>query len=142
MFASTSPDSRPSGDFELGRLLKLAGDDRELLGELIALFERDSTRLVAEIREAAVRLDGKALERAAHTLRGLLLYVGESTAHDRCRRLESLGSCPELAGAEIDALDIEVAMIRQGLARVGRSANSLDDREDPPGEMRSSRHEA
>jgi HPt (histidine-containing phosphotransfer) domain-containing protein len=117
---STS-DTRPGPGFDLSPLLELVGDDVEFLAELLTLFDLDSARLVAEVRRT-VGPGGAALERSAHTLKGLLSHFGESTALELCRRLEARGAGRESteanALAEAEALAAEVAAIRQILGRL------------------------
>ena len=51
-------------------LLERVEGDRELLAEMVHLFEEDAPKLLAAMRDALQRCDVVALERAAHSLKG------------------------------------------------------------------------
>ena len=106
--------------FDPSSLLELVGGDREFLDEFIVLFEQDAARLVLEIRRAVAGADGAALERSAHSLKGMLSHFGESAALELSRRLEALGAGRDLAGAEEieSALLGEIGLIQESLARL------------------------
>ena len=120
MTGNPASSTRARPDFDPAGLLELVGDDREFLDDFVAIFEQDAARLMVEIREAAIGLDGAALERSAHSLKGMLCHFGESPALDLARRLEHLGSSRDLADAEGLASDLvgEVDAISRGLARL------------------------
>src|SRR5207248_10364829 len=54
--------------------------DTTLLREVTDLFLEDAPRLLAEIRDAISRKDAKALERAAHALKGSIANFGAVAA--------------------------------------------------------------
>jgi two-component system sensor histidine kinase/response regulator len=62
-----------------------------LLQGLAGLFLADAARLQAEIREAIVRRDGGALQRAAHRLHGSAGYFMAQRTLELSGRLEQLG---------------------------------------------------
>lgn len=62
--------------------------DTELLREIVALFSDEAPRLLSEIRESITHCDSKALERAAHSLKGSVGSFGAQGAFDAALRLE------------------------------------------------------
>ena len=78
-------------NFDPGAALKRVDGDRELLREIAGLFFEDTPRLVAEVRNAIQRGDGKALERSAHTLKGSIGNFGARTAFEAAFSLEQMG---------------------------------------------------
>jgi HPt (histidine-containing phosphotransfer) domain-containing protein len=114
----TASPVRPGFDPTL--LLEIVGDDLAFLDEFVALFHQDVRRLEIQIREALERLDDADLERAAHSLKGMLSHFGETRALELAAQLEDLGSRSELgaAGKLASALIAEVELIRAGLERL------------------------
>lgn len=114
------PGNQARPGFDPSTLLELVGDDRAFLDEFIALFDQDAVRLASEIRRALAGGDGEALERSAHSLKGMLSHFGQSDALEFSRRLEALGSRRDLEGAEAieSALLVEIALIQESLARL------------------------
>jgi HPt (histidine-containing phosphotransfer) domain-containing protein len=55
------------------------------------LFREEYPRLLAQVRGAIGRRDGEALARAAHALKGVVLYFGADAAYGAARRLEDAG---------------------------------------------------
>lgn len=80
-------------------LLNYVDGDVELLQKLVEVFWDDCPRMMSDIREA---LDGdspKALERAAHALKGSLSYFGTNSALQAALELEKLGQEGTMEGA-------------------------------------------
>ena len=73
------------------------GDDLELVTELIELFLERAPKLLADVQRAVERRDAKAVERAAHRLKGSAGNFGRSEAVKAALRLEVLGRKGELA---------------------------------------------
>ena len=86
-------------NFDPGAALKRVDGDRELLREIAGLFFEDTPRLVAEVRNAIQRGDGKALERSAHTLKGSIGNFGARTAFEAAFSLEQMGRNGDFARA-------------------------------------------
>jgi PAS domain S-box-containing protein len=85
--------------FDPGAALKRVDGDRELLREVANLFFEDTPRLLAEVRNAIQRGDGKALERSAHTLKGSVGNFGARTAFEAAFSLEQMGRNGDFARA-------------------------------------------
>ena len=65
--------------------------DEELFQELVTLFMSESAQLLDQIRAAVAQRDPKALERAAHSLKGSVGAFRAESAARAAQRLEDLG---------------------------------------------------
>jgi signal transduction histidine kinase/DNA-binding response OmpR family regulator/HPt (histidine-containing phosphotransfer) domain-containing protein len=65
--------------------------DLELRKELAVMYLEDSPKLIAEIRAAVTRRDGRALKQAAHTLKGSVGVFRDQAAFDSVFRMEQIG---------------------------------------------------
>jgi two-component system sensor histidine kinase/response regulator len=126
--AAPAPNAAAEFDEVLDRAAALAHveGDTDLLGELVALFLEDCPRLVGAVREALARNDAKALERAAHALKGTLSNFAAVAATAAALRLEQMGHGDNLAqaGEACAALEAEIERLKplledtcQGVAR-------------------------
>jgi len=88
----------PPDTLDSAGLLRQVNGDRELLAELVTVFRADSARLRGEIAAGLERGDARAVERAAHTLKGLVRFFGATAAAEVALRLEQLGRAGDLAG--------------------------------------------
>src|SRR5205823_9536600 len=110
-----SPPPSPLPTEPLGReaLLQRVGGDEGLLAELVTVFRADSARLLEEIAAALERGDARAVERAAHSLKGSVRFFGAAAAADEALRLEKMGRAGDLAGG------------RESLARLSAECGRL-----------------
>ncbi len=110
-------DPPPPGNDDAGDradLLARLDGDGDLLAELVGLCRAGAPRLAADIRDAAGRGDRAALQRAAHTLRGMVGNfgaLGDGVA-ELAQGIEMLGREGDLAGAKTLAADLEKAVDR------------------------------
>jgi HPt (histidine-containing phosphotransfer) domain-containing protein len=89
-------------------LRELATDDNDnILTELIDTFLENSTRILAEARDALSRRSMDLLGQAAHTLRGSCSNFGAKPLEDLSAQLEALTRSP-------DSLDSPTAQTRAG----------------------------
>ncbi len=107
------------------RELEALGADlgEDVLGEVIAAFERTAPALVAELSRAWWAGDRSAMARAAHTLRSASLQVGATRLNELARAIESeaLGDVSDLA-ERVEVCTRELETVRAELARmVGKS---------------------
>ncbi|HVW39251.1 MAG TPA: response regulator [Pirellulales bacterium] len=100
-------------------LKRLCGDE-QLLDDLVQFFLDDSPELLGEARAAIERHDAKALERTAHSLKGLASNFGAQETVSAAAALEEIGRNAELAGAESACQSLEW--------EVGRLTEVLQDR--------------
>ncbi len=78
--------------------LARVGGDLELLQEIARLFLDDTPNMLGAIEKAAESGDAKALERAAHTLKGCVSNFGAADAYEAALNLEKMGRAADLAG--------------------------------------------
>jgi HPt (histidine-containing phosphotransfer) domain-containing protein len=98
--------------FDYDAALDRLEGNRELLQEIIGLFFDEIPGLLSAIDESLVQRDAKALERAAHTLKGAMGNLGAQEAFAAALRLEMLGYGGDLTNvAEVHA-ELEHAIIR------------------------------
>ena len=89
-----------------------AGDDRQLLGELLGLFLENGPGHLQALRDAVAGSDPAALMRAAHTLSGSLQVLGATGAIALVGRLEALGREGRIEGAAALLARLEPEMER------------------------------
>jgi CheY-like chemotaxis protein len=80
--------------------LDAVGGRRDLLAELISLFETEYPTTLATIGSAIGRGDAKTLQVSAHQLKGCLRYFGRTAAGELAAELENLGRAGTVAGAD------------------------------------------
>lgn len=86
--------------FDKAQALVRVGGDEDLLKEVAALFLDDIPNMVAAIDQAISKGDPKAIERAAHTLKGCVSNFGAADAHDAALELEKMGREQSIARAQ------------------------------------------
>ena len=111
----------PASDAEidLTAALNYAGGDRELLGQLLAMFAQEAPVRMNAIRRAIYSGDASVMMREAHTLKASLKLFGAITAATAAEELETIGRRGELNGAREMAatLDRELDRILQWMMR-------------------------
>jgi CheY-like chemotaxis protein len=103
-------------------VLERVGGDRDLLAELVALFQNEYPRLRQEMQDALTHQDSRALERVAHTLKGSVSNFSAGAACLTAQELEILARNGDLdrAGAVCSALDEEIERLQQALEEIVR----------------------
>jgi two-component system, sensor histidine kinase and response regulator len=91
--------SAPANALDEQTLLGRAGGSWQLLHELVTVFQHDSGRLQAEMREALDAGDGKRLHEAAHALKGMVSFFDVAAATESIVQLEGMGRQEDLSGA-------------------------------------------
>jgi signal transduction histidine kinase/CheY-like chemotaxis protein/HPt (histidine-containing phosphotransfer) domain-containing protein len=91
---------------------------RELLKKIVGLFFDDCPQMLSEIRKAITTNDGKALEYAAHALKGAVKNFGADAAAEAALKLEKIGSEGKLSQAEkaLEVLEKEIDRLNPALA--------------------------
>jgi PAS domain S-box-containing protein len=112
------PSSLQPDALDRRALLQRVGGDEGLLAELVPVFRDDSARLLEEIAQALALDDGRAVERAAHTLKGSVRFFGAAAAAEEALRLERMGRANDLAGGR-EALARLAAENERLLAELG-----------------------
>ncbi len=113
-------EAEPEKSWNSNDLTARLGGDREVLKTIVALFEEDRKRLQQEIRNAVGRNDARALEHAAHALRGSVGNFRYQEAFDEAEELERMGREGKTQGT--DAL---IARLESSLGRLSQLLQNL-----------------
>jgi two-component system, sensor histidine kinase and response regulator len=113
--ATTGEPAADAQDF----LARVEGD-LDLLSELVAIFQVDSSRMLAELRHGVAAGDARAVERSAHALKGSVGNFGGRAAAEAASALERMGRDGVMTGGDIRLaeLELEVDRLRSGLVRI------------------------
>ena len=105
------------------RLLQTVEGDRELMGELAALFLDDAPNHIATIRAAIAGNHASQLKAAAHALKGAAATLAAGRVSAAAQKLETLGASGAVgeAGTALVELDDAFARLRDRLAVLGAS---------------------
>lgn len=108
----------------LAAALDRVGGDQGLLEEVALLFLDTSSDLFTEIGHAVEARDARALERAAHTLKGSVGNFGADAAFQAAFQLEKMGRSGNLTGVDeaYHALETEMERLRPALATLGQGS--------------------
>ncbi len=96
--------------FDMQQALARVDGDRELLGELAALFLEEYPRFLAQIQEAINKNDSSALSYAAHTLKGSVGNFAATDAFEAAFTLERIGRQGNLTQAAPALTHLETAL--------------------------------
>lgn len=114
---SSEPEAREISPpaFNKKELLSAFEDDWDFLEEVVDMFVSDYPAMMTTIREALDNKDAKALHRAAHSLKGVLLNFQADASAKTALRLEQMGRQGELEGAdeEYKLLSSEIAALER-----------------------------
>jgi signal transduction histidine kinase/CheY-like chemotaxis protein len=108
--------------FDYAAVLASFDGNTELMGEIAGVFLKDSPKLIVEIRLALTQGDSKALDHAAHSLKGSVSTFAAPAAYQAALRLETMGRECDLTHAEeaFQNLETEIENLMpslQGLAK-------------------------
>lgn len=105
--------------------LSRVGGDFELLKEIAVLFLEDYPKSLADLRAAAARRDAKAVERAAHGLKGSVANFGAAAVVEAARSIEEMGRAQQIAEIEpmITQLEQALAVLQQELEALSYKQN-------------------
>lgn len=79
--------------------LERLGNDEALLQELCRIFIKESPKLLDRLRQAVNNADAEGVERASHSLKGELSYLGAAVLARSARQLEDMGHYRNLSGS-------------------------------------------
>lgn len=107
-------------------LLDRLGGDQDFLREIAGLFFEDCPKLLADIQSAVSTGNARALEHAAHTLKGSVANFGAEAARRAAFRLENLGREGDLkpAGDAYSTLVQEIERFTEALGNLSRELSS------------------
>jgi HPt (histidine-containing phosphotransfer) domain-containing protein len=97
-------------------------NDEQLLQELTEMFRVDCPKLLKQIGDAIARQDPRALELAAHALKGAVATFAAKPAFDAALRLETMGRDDQIGGAKqaYKILTTEIDRLQSALAPIVR----------------------
>ena len=106
----------------LAAALERVGGDQELLEEVAQIFLDTAPALLARVAGAVQARDPRALEYAAHTLKGSVGNFGADAAFKAALQLEKMGRSGELTRVNeaYRALEVEIERLRPALAGLGQ----------------------
>lgn len=90
--------------------LERIGGDEELLRELCQIFLGEYPKLLDKVREAIAAGNADAVQRAAHSLKGEVSYLGAPSATEIARLLEDMGRAKDLSRAPETLISLEQAL--------------------------------
>jgi HPt (histidine-containing phosphotransfer) domain-containing protein len=97
-------DERSTKDsLDLPELLTVVDNDRELLAELVGIFNQQMPLLLKSLQEAVAHEDMKTVEVTSHTLKGMLSNLRAPRAALTAGQIEQMGRQQKRAGLR-DAL--------------------------------------
>jgi HPt (histidine-containing phosphotransfer) domain-containing protein len=77
---------------------------------LLAVYLETCPQVVAELRSAVERRDAVGMQRAAHTLKGMVGHLGARVAFEAAQRLEVMGRERDLSQADAACVVLEMAL--------------------------------
>lgn len=116
--SSTDSDASPT-PMDVRDALSRLGNDRELLSDIIEIYLEDSPALLEKIRRAVMGNDSGALQRAAHSLKGLAATLSAEDVAAASRRLEQIGAsnCLDDAVAAVAQLETQLSELNAAAQR-------------------------
>jgi PAS domain S-box-containing protein len=126
VLAQLAPSAAVAPAFDEEAALERLGGDRELLRELAEMFVESAPELIAAVREAAGRRDARALERAAHSLKGSAATFSAAGAVEAAQAVESKAKTGDLSVVDeaISGLERETARLQESLAAMTTAATA------------------
>jgi PAS domain S-box-containing protein len=103
--------------FDRAKALEAVGGDQELLREVAALCIESAPEHLSQIQAAIAGRDCRALERAAHTLKGMVSNFGARAAQEAALSLEMMGRRQDLTCVEdaFATLELELRRLAEAL---------------------------
>jgi len=97
---------------DLAAALKRMGNNVELLKKVVEFFREDSGGIFQSLQQAVALRDFKAVQHAAHSLRGLIGNFSAEAATLATLRLEEMGKSGDLAEAPVRLLELGQELTR------------------------------
>jgi CheY-like chemotaxis protein/HPt (histidine-containing phosphotransfer) domain-containing protein len=97
---------------DTAELMRRVGGDVALMKELVGVYLAICPKVIAELRQALIRRDAPAVQRGAHTLKGMVGQLGARAAYAAALRVEALGRERDLNQAEVACAALEDALER------------------------------
>jgi two-component system sensor histidine kinase/response regulator len=120
---SSGPSRKDNGPIDWAHAFETVGGDRNLLEDLIKVFLKDQSRMLASIEAAVERNDEKDLRLNAHSIKGALTHLGGRESVAQAEELEMMAQSEDLSEAKTvlerfrDSLSEVTNEMRQFLTR-------------------------
>ncbi|MHB8410756.1 MAG: response regulator [Candidatus Acidiferrales bacterium] len=98
-------------------LIEHVEDDRELLAEIVQLFESALPTILQELRESIAKGDATEVARAAHTLKGSVANFGRQAAYRAVEQMEAFAKQDDMPGtkAALHVVESELERLQTAL---------------------------
>lgn len=106
--------------FDMNEALSRADDDRELFRELAEIFLKSYSKQLSDVQSAITKKDGKALEKAAHCIKGSVATFCAKPAFEAAFELEIIGRGNNMSNARetYKALENEIGRLTSALEAI------------------------
>jgi two-component system sensor histidine kinase/response regulator len=111
--------------WDVAETLERLGGDEMLLREVLQIFLDGTPTRVATLRQAVTEQKAEALEKAAHSLKGELGYLGISVLSQQARDLEEMGHNRDLPKAASVLAEFE-----NGISAVLNQMHALQEKKE------------
>ena len=114
--------------WDVAQTLERLGGDEALLQEVVQIFLDGTPTRVATLRQALTEQRPDVLERAAHSLKGELGYLGISALSQQARELEEMGRNRDMQKAEEVLANFEagIAAVLQQMRHLNACRTNMD----------------
>jgi two-component system, sensor histidine kinase and response regulator len=99
-----------SNVFDYESSLRRMGDDQELFQEMLGLLKADAPTLLVALRQARAAADVAAVQRAAHTLKGLAANFSAARAVAAAAKVEQLAKQRQESGMDLAVQELAGAL--------------------------------
>jgi signal transduction histidine kinase/CheY-like chemotaxis protein len=117
---SESEETYPDEVVDERMLLSRVEGDTHLLADVLDLFLEEYPQLMEKMRIAVEKGDTKALEKAAHSLKGSTANLAAKVAAEKAREIEEMARAGNLASAgnTLHVLECELDRLKPGIVRL------------------------
>lgn len=124
---SAKPPETPANALDENKLLERCQGDRQLLLEIIGLFETESDELLAQVALAIERRDAGSIAKTAHTLKGSIGVFTGAQPYALAKQLEHDALQNDFSAAQTDFAQLgnELRRLRLELQRFSRAGRQL-----------------
>jgi HPt (histidine-containing phosphotransfer) domain-containing protein len=100
-----------------GALARLGGDEA-LYADMVQFLWEDAPSLLKQLQAGLAARDASAVQRSAHSLKGLIANCGGMRAAEAAQRLENAGAAGDLVDAAhlVEPLRHELDVLKQALS--------------------------
>lgn len=115
-----SPSSIADRVFDLQEALNRCFD-HEMFEQMREYFFTQSAEILEQIRDAFARFAGEEIARAAHALKGTVVYLGSRSCLEAVENLEHVSRSGDLTSADksIECLAAQIELLRNALISIG-----------------------